>query len=97
MLWTCAHCDYKRISWRPRTLTEAQVGAVARARCEGRPSRTLQKARGFLLIENRYVLDTPIRCPRCRQRFFPGDSLDRSVSPQSSEPAPRRPNHRLAS
>ena len=97
MLWTCTHCDYNRVSWRPRSLSERQVGAVARAHCMGQPHQALRKARGFLFIGNRYVLDAPIRCPRCRQTFFPGDALERTAEALSSEPVPAGPASRLAS
>ena len=96
MLWTCTHCTNNRISWRPRTWSEAQVGDVARAYCKGLQHSALREARGFLFIGGRYVLDAPIRCPRCRRTFYPGDTLDRAAEEKSSEPVPSKPDRRLA-
>ena len=92
MLWTCARCSYSRVRWRPKTWTEAQVGAVARARCEGKSSSVLKGARGFVFLGDKFAADTPIRCPSCCQKFYPGDSLERRVpAPDAPHAAPQRP------
>ena len=95
MLWICAHCGYNRVSWRPRAMTEAQVSAVARAHCQGKQTRALQKARGFVFIRKHYMLDEPIRCPCCGQKFFPGDSLARVADASASAAGQGGPNHHL--
>ncbi len=89
MLWTCSRCDYDRVSWTPKTWSEAQIGAVARARCEGRETGLLRGARGFVFLGNRYAVDAPVRCPKCRQKFFPGDSLEKRVTPRRDTPTAR--------
>ena len=86
MLWTCPCCDYDRVSWRPKTWTEAEVGAIARACCEGRRTTALRGARGFVFLGDRFAADAQIRCPRCRQKFYPGDTLDRRLSRSKSTP-----------
>lgn len=94
MLWTCPCCDYDRVSWRPQTWTEAQVAAVARTLCEGHTSSVLRGARGFVSLKRGYAADAPIDCPRCRQSFFPGDSL--VARPSRAEHRPVLRTHRVA-
>jgi len=82
MLWTCACCGFKRVKWTPRTWTEAQVSAVVRARCEGHHPKALKGARGFVYLGQSYAPDKPVKCPSCRKKFYPGDSV--------TEPVPER-------
>jgi len=84
MLWTCPRCNFKRIRWNPDTWSEAQVGAIVRNRCLGKPSIELDGARGFVFLGGSYAADTQIRCPKCRTRFYPGDSSQNSPASKSS-------------
>ena len=77
MKWTCAHCGYDRVSWRPRLWTESQVSSLARSRATGQTNRALREGRGFVLLNGQYALDSLIRCPCCKRRFYPGDALER--------------------
>lgn len=95
MLWTCACCGFKRVKWTPRTWTETQVSAVVRARCEGHSPRALKGARGFVYLGQTYAPDAPVRCPRCRKDFYPGDSISVDVPVRRKTRSERRPlpNH----
>ena len=84
MLWTCACCGFQQVEWRPQTCSEAQVKKVVRARCRGRTPKVLEGARGFVYLGDAYAPDRPVKCPRCRQSFYPGDSV-RSAVPEHGQ------------
>lgn len=89
MLWTCACCGYEAVPWSPKTWSEADISAVARARCAGRSPRALKGARGFVFLGSRYAADAPVRCPSCLKAFYPSDTLTSTVPRRRASPRDR--------